>query len=173
MRYFFGHLPPSEAAAEIAPMCQACVKTITARCGHLSLTIARRSRMGSRHRSPAASCRLPRNEGVPGSSPGVGFLAYLQGVLSDQAAADTRSSTPLGAFRVRNGYVKDTFSVREVVPLPATDCHRLQGIHRRVAITCACPLVPASARASVLWPGPRLTASDIWRSARAARASAS
>jgi hypothetical protein len=30
----------------------------------------------------------------------------LQGVLSEQAASGTRSSTLLDAFRVRNGYVK-------------------------------------------------------------------
>jgi len=90
---------------------------------------------------------FPRNEGVPGSSPGVGFLAHLQGVLSDQAVSGTRSGSPLGPFRVRNGYVRDPFSIGEVVPLPATDWPRLQGIHSRVAITWACPPVPASARA--------------------------
>ncbi len=75
-------------------------------------SVPARAREGTR--VPHSS--FSRNEGVLGSSPSVGFLAYLQGVLS---AADNVAAAAFGAsggLRVRNGYVMDPFSVPEVVP---------------------------------------------------------
>ena len=87
-----------------------------------------------------------RNEGGPRFESGVGFLAYLQGFCRIGEASCTRSGTPLDAFRVRNAYVRDPFSLDEVVPFPAKGCPYLQGIHSRTAFTCACPQVPARGR---------------------------
>ena len=96
-----------------------------------------------------------RNEGVPGSSPGVGFLAYLQGFCRIGEASAPALAPPLDAFRVRNGYVRDPFSLDEVVPFPAKGCPHLQGIHSRTAFTCACPRVRARAWTREDWAGAR------------------
>jgi hypothetical protein len=100
---------------------------------------------------------FPRNEGVPGSSPGVGFLAHLQEVLLEPATSCTGSDTALGALRVRSGYVRDPFSVGEVVPLARDESwafageSRTRGRHMRVpSRTRECPSVAAHPHSSSL-----------------------
>jgi hypothetical protein len=66
--------------------------------------------------TPGAGWDFPRNEGVPGSSPGVGFLFVFAGSFVEPGNLLRGVHALLSGSRVQNGYVKDPFSVSEVVP---------------------------------------------------------
>jgi hypothetical protein len=82
-----------------------------------------------------------RNEGVPGSSPGVG-LAHLQGCLSSLA-------TSVAPFGYESGTSDDSFSDGEVVTPAArylVICREFVTVRPPLTLELACPRVPASAR---------------------------
>ena len=101
--------------------------------------------------SPADVAQLvehfTRNEGVPGSSPGVGFLSYLQGVSSDQATPARRSRPSWSGSRVQKGYVRDLFSVSEVVPPKGQHGPVCRYFVVRDGMTTASPAMPGRAPA--------------------------
>jgi hypothetical protein len=91
---------------------------------------------------------FPRNEGVPGSSPGVGFEPICRefvGPGNSRSAVHDPHERLAGTKRVRLGPLLSG----EVVPFPMMDSCDLQGIHRRLATlvrAILCPLVPARGR---------------------------